>query len=138
MKNAKTNEVNLIRSRALTVLFSLAFAAIVLLPLSTSAKDCGRFLKKGKGQTEVVNNNEVVVPEFKAVGKRARVKLSNTNNLEYSFKIIGPIGEELYSSKDDKGTINKIFDFSNVSAGKYQIIVSSDNSDFAFDFENQK
>lgn len=138
MKNVKTNEANLIRSRTLTVLFSMIVSALILLPLFSSAKDGGRFSKKGKGQTEVSSNHEVVAPEFKTVGQKARIKLSNTANLEYSFRIISPIGEELYSSNDDKSSINKIFDFSNVRAGKYQILVSSDNSEFAFDFENQK
>ncbi|MFA6401216.1 MAG: hypothetical protein WCX31_06265 [Salinivirgaceae bacterium] len=218
MKNAKTTEVNLIRSRALTVLFSMAISALLLLPLFSSAKERDKSSKKGKVEMQPLNkdyhatvklidmqdgkytltvestdgitvyydallkspeqfskvfdfsrlkdgeytlrvksndeeiernfeiskgkvnvtNEEVAVPEFNIVGQRAHLMLPNDENNYYSIQVISPLGEELYSTRVNDETNKKTFDFSEVKAGKYQIVVSSDNGDFAFDFLNQR
>ncbi len=218
MKNVKTTEVNLIRSRALTVLFSMLISALLLLPLFSSAKERNKVSKKGKVEMQAMNkdyhasvklvgmedgkytltvestngmtvyydallespeqfskvfdfsrlkdgeytlrvksnkdeversfeiskgkvkitNDEVAAPEFNVVGQRAHLMLPNTENKYYSIRVLSPVGEELYSTRVNDETNKKTFDFSEVKTGKYQIVVSSDNGDFAFDFLNQR
>jgi hypothetical protein len=219
MKNVKTTEVNLIRSRALTVLFSMIISALLLLPLLSSAKEKNKTTKKGKvelmplnkdyhatvklvdmegdkylltveslngttlyydallespeefskvfdfsrlkdgeytlrvknndeeierlfeisnGKVKVSNNTVAAEPVIKTIGQRAHLKFPDANHNIYAISIVSPVGEELYSTRIKSETTNKTFDFSEVKNGTYQIIVTSVNGDFAYDFVNQR
>ncbi|OFX73116.1 MAG: hypothetical protein A2W96_02280 [Bacteroidetes bacterium GWD2_40_43] len=218
MNKTKTNEVNLIRSRALTVIFSMLISALMLLPLFTSAKGKDKAAKTTKVYMQPLNkdyhaavslvnleegkytltiesengvnvyydavlkspesfakvfdfsrledgeytirvkNKEGVVerhfglengkvkvyyeekeePVFKTVGQKAIFVLPNENNLNYSIRVLDAEGEQLFATNENASTIKKMFDFSNVEAGRYQILVSSNKSDYSFDFVNQR
>ena len=77
-------------------------------------------------------------PVFKTVGQKAIFVLPNENNLNYSIRVLDAEGEQLFATNENASTIKKMFDFSNVEAGRYQILVSSNKSDYSFDFVNQR
>lgn len=75
-------------------------------------------------------------PVFRKMGDRALFVLPNQANENYSIKVISPNGEELFQTFESNDTIKKMFDFSQVESGLYQLLVYSDNAKFAFDFKN--
>lgn len=217
MKNEKSIEMDLIKSRALTVLFSMLITALLLLPLLSSAKGRvkvlgnakvymhplnkanhaavtiasvgeGKFnltiesengvdvyydevmtshdqfskvfdfsnLKDGEYTLKITSKNEVKVrqfdikngkikvfneeqelPVFKTSGEKAEILLPNASNLNYSIRIVNEKGEELYSTTDSKENIKKVFDFSKMEKGQYQVLASSSKTSYSFGFEKK-
>lgn len=218
MNQLKTNEVNMIRSSALAVLFSMLISALLLLPLFTSAKGKVRSAKAAQVYMQPLNKdyhaavslvnleegiytltiesgngvnvyydavlksadsfakifdfsrledgeytvrvkgdegtaerhfvieggkvkvfyNEVAEPVFKTVGQKAIIMMPNENNNNYSISVYDTNGEQLYATSENGTSIKRMFDFSKVENGKYQILVSSENNKFSFDFVNQR
>jgi hypothetical protein len=218
MNKVKINEKNLIRSRALTVLFSMLISALLLLPLFTHAKGREKTTNPGKlymqplnkdyhatvtianlaegkytltiesgngmnvyyntllespenfskvfdfsklsdgdytlrldgkqGITErffTISNGKIKVyyaekeaPMFKTVGQKALFTLPNSLGLDYSIRIYNERGEELFHGVESANSIKKLFDFSQVEAGNYKILVSSKAREFSYNFSNQK
>jgi hypothetical protein len=217
MKNVKSMEMDLMKSRALTILFSMLIAALLLLPLMSSAKgrektksnakvymhplnkEChaaititsveegkftltvesengasvyynevmnspeqfskvfdfsnlrdGEYTLKLKSKYETketqfdivggkikVFNAEKEVPVFKTSGEKAEILVPNASNLNYSISIVNENGEELYSTYESKENIKKVFDFSKLEKGKYQILASTSKTSYAFGFEKK-
>jgi len=216
MNKTKNYEMNLIRSRALAVLFSLILSALILLPFITSAKgkntapkntsvfmhvlnkdahaavtvnsiangrytlsiesengsdiyynevltdaqfakifdfsnlEDGEYTLKIKSKHEtnyrlfdIVNGEikvyyeESVEPKFRTKGEKAFFEIENRSNLEYAIRILNTDGEELFYAKDNKSKIKKAFDFSNLEKGNYQVLVSSNKANFAFDYQKE-
>lgn len=218
MNKVKINEKSLIRSRALTVLFSMLISALLLLPLLTHAKGREKIaspvklymqplnkdyhasvtianLAEGKYTLTIESGNgmnvyyntllespekfskvfdfsklsdgdytvrlnskqgvserlftivngkikvyyeEKEVPNFKTVGQKAVFTLTNSMGLNYSIRIYNEKGEELFYGVESANTIKKRFDFSQVEAGNYKILVSSKTREFTYNFSNQQ
>lgn len=83
---------------------------------------------------ELVYGGRVVVdPIFKATGTRAIIELPNENRKNVTVKVLDAKGEELYSAIERKA-VYKNFEFSNMCAGDYTVLVSVDNDDYHFDY----
>lgn len=89
------------------------------------------------GDIKVSRKLKVTKPTFSKSGNKAAFTLSNSSDEVYSIKVISPKGDELHVSKASGKVIKKSFDFSNVELGKYTVLVSSQQNEFAFNFENK-
>lgn len=218
MNKLKINEKSLIRSRALTVLFSMLISALLLLPLFTHAKGREKGANPGKLYMQPLNKDyhasvtianlaegkytltiesgngmnvyyntllespesfskvfdfsklsdgdytlrlnskqgvverhftiangkikvyyaEKEVPSFKTVGQKAVFTMPNTLGLNYYIRIYNEKGEELFYGVESANNIKKLFDFSQVEAGNYKILVSSQARQFSYNFSNQQ
>lgn len=215
MKNLKTNEVNLVRSRALTVLFSMILSALILFPFIAGAKGKKEAKSEemvymhalqqnahaavtianiGEGKYElsvesrdgddiyyneyltsvsqfskvfdfskledgdytfklntrsglkerhfVVKDGEIQVnyareikPSFSSTGHKALVEFENALENDVMVSVYNVAGEELVSKTIKKEEGRKFFDFSEVVAGEYKIVVYSGNKEYAFNYE---
>lgn len=110
MNNLKTTKVNLIRSRALTALFSIILSALILLPFITSAK--------GKKKTEV---KETVYMKALQQNALAAVTISNIDADKYVLSVESRDGSNVYFNKyySNLESFSKIFDFSRLEDGAY-------------------
>jgi len=131
MNTIKRNEVNLMRSGALAVLFSMLVTALILLPLFTSAK--GR---------EKVNNNGKVYMHSLGNQYRASVTLTNFEEGKYTLTVESKDGVEVYYNTllDSPEKFSKIFDFSRLQDGEYTLKVQTRNGakERHFDIKNGK
>jgi len=98
--------------------------------------------KNGKRMERVFNIKDgelsysgrvVVDPIFKASGTRAIIELPNEQGKNVYVKIIDPKGEVLYSAIETN-EVRKNFEFSNVDAGDYTVLVDIDGDDYHFDY----
>lgn len=117
MKNVKTNEVNLIRSRALTVLFSLVLSALILFPVLSQAK--------GKKDAE---NSELVYIHALQQNALAAVTIVNVGEGKYNLSLESRDGRDVYYNEFFKSPENfsKVFDFSTLADGEYTFKVEVD------------
>jgi hypothetical protein len=124
MKHLKISEARLVRSDYFAVLISMLAAALVLLPFFTSAK--GRETAK-VGQVYMYSMN----------GSRAAVTLTNLSEGKYTLSIESQNGVEVFYNEriDSPEKFAKIFDFSRLEDGDYNIIVKVDNVTKAKHFE---
>ncbi len=217
MKIEKRIEMNLMKSRALTVLFSMLIAALLLLPFFSFAEggernlenakvymhplnkdyravvtvasvadgkynltvestnglnvyydevmkspemfskifdfsnlEDGEYTLKIKSNNEektrnfTIENGKIKVyydekekPSLDLNGDKATFTVPNTMKLDYSIRVVNERGEELFYTSDNNENIKKVFDFSKVAAGKYQILASSRKANYSFDYEKK-
>jgi len=78
----------------------------------------------------------VVDPIFKASGTRAIIELPNEQGKNVLVKIIDSKGEVLYSAIE-KNEVRKNFEFSEVEAGDYTVLVDIDGDDYHFDYSKK-
>jgi len=98
-------------------------------------KELGFSITDGK---ILVNNNEKAEAIFNMNGEKATITVPNAANQVFSILIVDENGNELYSAVESATEIKKVFDFSTVAAGKYQILASSNGHSYAYDFEKKK
>jgi len=113
MKTIKTNEVNLIRSRALTAVFSLILSALLLFPFFASAN----------GKTKPESNGKVYMH---ALGSNSYATITVADFTESSLivSIENNAGEDVYTTKiENNGNYSKVFDLSKLENGIYKLKV---------------
>lgn len=116
MNNQKSNEMNLIRSRTLAVLFSLLVSALILLPLLSSAKSGDKPSKSATVSVESLNTVYV----------RA-VTLASFDDGNYTLTIENENGENIYSNEVmyTPERISEMFDLSKLDNGNYTLKIKS-------------
>ena len=103
------------------------------------AKKNGKTLERAftiKGGELNYNGRVVVDPIFKTSGTRAIIELPNEHGKQVMVKVLDSRGEELYSVIENK-EIRKNFEFSNVEAGRYTVLVDVDGDNYEFDYSKQ-
>jgi hypothetical protein len=117
MKNLRISEAHLVRSDYFAVLISMLVAALVLLPLFTSAKD------RSKPVSTQVNLHSIN-------GSRAAVTLTNLSEGKYTISIESLDGNSIFynTSIDSPESFAKVFDFSRLEDGDYTIILKTGNT----------
>ncbi len=104
------------------------------------AKKNGRRMERTfriKGGELIYGGYVVVDPIFKASGTRAIIELPNEHGKKVIVKVLDSRGEELYSAIENR-EVRKNFEFSNVDAGEYTVLVDVDGDDYRFDYTNYK
>ena len=104
------------------------------------AKKNGKSLERSftiqKG--ELIHGGRAVVdPIFKVNGTRAIIELPNEQGKDVMVKVFDSKGEELYSAIEKRQVV-KNFEFSNVDAGVYTVLVDVDGDDYQFDYNKQR
>jgi hypothetical protein len=117
MKNLKIPEASLIRSDFFTVLISMLAAALVLLPLFTSASNSNK-----------PESGEVYMHPME--GSRAAVSFTNLSERKYTISIESSNGLDVFYSEsiNSPETFAKVFDFSHLADGDYTLNVQAGNS----------
>ena len=75
----------------------------------------------------------VIDPIFKVNGTRAIIELPNEQGKKVYVKIFDSKGEVLYSAIEEN-EVRKSFEFSNVGAGNYTVMVDIDGDNYHFDY----
>jgi hypothetical protein len=116
MKTLNLIEERLTRSDFFAVLISLIAAALIFLPLFTSAKGSNT---EGTAQVYMYSLN----------GSRAAVTLTNVSEGKYTISIESQNGENVYynANIDSPEKFAKVFDFSRLEDGEYTVIVNLKN-----------
>lgn len=131
MNKVKFNEMNLIRSRALTVIFSMLISALLLLPLFSSAKGINKKAKAGNVYMQPLNKDY-----------HATVTLTNLEEGKYNLTIESENGVNVYYDAllESPEQFSKVFDFSRLEDGEYTLRLKSRNglSERHFDIVNGK
>lgn len=88
------------------------------------------------GKIKVIYEDEKVEakPEFKIVREKAYFHLPNSSEKYFTIRIVNSMGDELYSSREKNEMIKKVFDFSNVNDGDYQVLATSNQHNYTFNF----
>ncbi|MBO7496447.1 MAG: hypothetical protein J6T98_07825 [Salinivirgaceae bacterium] len=86
---------------------------------------------------ELIHGGRAVVdPIFKVNGTRAIIELPNEYGKDVMVKVLDSKGEELYSTIEKRQVV-KNFEFCNVEAGLYTVLVDVDGDDYLFDYNKQ-
>ena len=116
MNNLKTNEMNLVRSRALAVLFSMLIGALIMLPIFSSAKN-GNKPTKSKAKTEITNSNYL-----------SAVTIASFNEGNFTMSIDNKVGESVYRNEVSHTSENlmEVFDLTKLKDGEYTLKIESE------------
>lgn len=80
--------------------------------------------------------DEMEKPVFKKRDESALLLLPNSSKQSFSIKVLSPKGETLYKTVEQKQNIKKLFDFSEIEAGEYTLLVSSKHKQYSYNFQN--
>jgi hypothetical protein len=118
MNNVKLNKMNLMRSKMLTVLFSMLISALLLLPLFSSAKGREKNAKAGSVYMQPLNKDY-----------HAAVTLANLEEGKYTLTIESGNGVNVYYDAllNAPEQFSKVFDFSRLDDGEYTLRLKSNN-----------
>lgn len=103
------------------------------------AKKNGHVLERAftiRGGELIYNGKVVVDPIFKTNGTRAIIELPNEQGKQVVVKVLDSRGEELYSTIENR-EIRKNFEFENVEAGRYTVLVDVDGDNYEFNYSKQ-
>lgn len=84
----------------------------------------------------VYGGRAVVDPIFKVNGTRAIIELPNEQRKDVVVRVLDSKGEELYSAIENK-SVFKNFEFGNVEAGVYTVLIDVEGDDYEFDYNKR-
>ncbi len=115
MKTTQTNEMSLMRSKALTVVVSMVLSALMLLPIFASAK--------GK---ETESNGKVFIHPMKN-NAQAAVTLADFGEGNYVITVESNETNDVHLNKmiQSPAYFSKVFDFSTLEDGEYTLRVQA-------------